>query len=257
MRMRYLLVGADRRARASGGRRGRGRASRRSITSDPDPAVRAHAAERAAGVGAAAPALAKAVDKDDAPRVREAALESLASDAAPPTRAPLPVASIARRLADDEWTFVRSAAAATLAAFPAEPHVDAALEAALSDQAATVREAVIVALAAHGDAHAAKGVRAKLEDEHEALEVRLAAVRALNSLCDRESLELLTKLAQRAPLPMATDEDIQIGFAAADALGRLHPADLAARLAPLAAKDARAEARMVASRALATSPGCK
>jgi hypothetical protein len=225
------------------------------ITSDADPAVRAHAAERAAGVAGAITALAHAVDVDEAPRVRAAALDALASTTH--RESPVPLGPISRRLASDEWTFVRSAAAATLASFAPDATVDAALEVALADRAPTVRGAVISALAAHGDARATKGIRERLADEHETLEVRLAAASALAALCDRESLELLTKLARRAPLSMASDEDIQIGFAAAEALGRLHPPDLADRLAPLAAKDARVEARMAAERALATTPGCK
>ena len=83
------------------------------------------------------------------------------------------------------------------------------------------------------------------------------AIKALAALCDRESTQLLTDLAQRAPGSMASDEDIQLGLTAAEALGKLHPVDLAARLAPLAAKDARAEARTAAARALAATPSCK
>jgi HEAT repeat protein len=251
MRTRYLLVEPI----ATLARAADGAATARlgaMIASDPDPAVRAHAAERGAGVAGATSALARAADADDSPRARAAALEALAVAKPSP-----PVAPIARRLKDDEWTFVRSAAAATLAAFAPGPRVDEALEGAIADDAATVRQAAITALAGHRDAHAAKAIRASLGDEHEALEVRLAATKALAALCDRESTQLLTDLAQRAPVSMASDEDIQIGLTAAEALGELHPVDLAARLAPLAAKDARAEARTAAVRALAATPSCK
>ena len=251
MGTRYLLLGPI----ASLARAGDGVATAHLtavIAADPDPAVRAHAAGLAAGVAGASAALSRAVDTDASPRVREAALEALASAKPPP-----PVASITRRLASDEWTFVRSAAASALAAFAPGPQVDEALEAALGDPSAPVREAVVTALAAHGDAHAVKGIRGRIEDEHEALEVRLAATRAIATLCDRGSIDLLQRLASRAPLPMASDEEIQLGFAAAEALGRVHPADLADRLAPLAAKDARVEARTAAARALATPPGCR
>jgi HEAT repeat protein len=254
MRTRYLLVEPI----AAIARAGDAAATARlvaMISSDADPAVRAHAAESATGVSGAVAALGHAVDVDDAPRVRAAALETLAT--AKGGALSVPLEPIARRLASDEWTFVRSAAATALAAFAPEPRVDTALETALADRDATVRETVIAALAAHGDARATKGIRARLEDEHETLEVRLAAVKALAALCDHESIELLTKTARRAPLPMGSDEDIQLGYAAAEALGRLHPADLAVRLAPLAAKDARIEARTAAARALATTPGCK
>ena len=260
MRTRYLLVEPVAALARGGGVAATARLAA-AITDDPAPAVRAHAAARSAGVAGMTEALARAIDGDASPRVREAALEALAS-AATSLRStqkgpPLPLAPITKRLAGDEWTFVRSAAASALAAFAPDPRMDDALEAALGDRSAPVREAVVGALAAHGDVGAAKGIRARLEDEHESLEVRLAATRALAALCDRASTDLLQKLAARAALPMATDEDIQLGFAAAEALGRLHPADLAARLAPLAAKDARIEARTAAARALATAPGCR
>jgi HEAT repeat protein len=221
------------------------------IASDADPAVRAHAAARAAGVAGAIAALARAVESDGSPRVREAALESLAGAKTPP------LGAITRRLAEDEWTFVRSAAAAALASFAPEPHVDGALEKAIADRAPPVREAVIAALGAHGDRRAASDIRARVENEHEVLEVRLAAVKALVALCDRPSIDVLTALARRAALPMASDEDTLIGSAAIEALGTLHPADLNARLAPLAARDAPADARAAAARALATPPGCR
>jgi HEAT repeat protein len=225
------------------------------VATDPDSAVRAHAAERAAGVPGAIAALAHAVEADESPRVRGAALEALTTTSSGDRSAAIGPAS--RKLAEDEWTFVRSAAASALASIPARADADAALEAGLEDKAATVREAVVLALSAHRDRHATKRIRARLEDAREAIEVRLASASALATLCDRDSVELLTTLARRAPLAMASDEDIQLGFAAAEALGRIHPADLAARLAPLAEKDARIESRTAAERALATAPGCK
>jgi HEAT repeat protein len=251
LRTRYLLVAPI----AALARAGDAEATARLgalVADDPEPAVRAHAAEDAAGVGGATAALARAIDADTAPRVRQAALEAVAH-----AKPPLPLAAIAHRLTKDEWTFVRAAAAEALSAFPPEPTVDAALESALTDVAAPVRETVVAALAAHGDARASKVIRALAVDAHEVLEVRLAAVKALATLCDRSSVDLLAELAHRAPLPMATDEEIQIGIAAVEALGRLHPANLAPLLAPLAAKDASAEARAAAARALATAPSCR
>ena len=137
MRTRYLLVEPI----ATLARAADGAATARlgaMIVSDPDPAVRAHAAERGAGVAGATSALAHAADADDSPRARAAALEALAAAKPSP-----PIAPIARRLKDDEWTFVRSAAAATLAAFAPAPQVDEALEGAIADDAATVRQAAI------------------------------------------------------------------------------------------------------------------
>ena len=256
MPTRYLLIGPI----AAIARAGDADAVARltaAIARDPDPAVRAHAAEKAAQVPRATEALVHAVESDEAPRVREAALEALTPDETNGKRKDLPSAPIARRLAEDEWTFVRAAAATTLAAMPADPAADKALEAALGDASPVVRQGALGGLAAHQDAHAAEAIRARLADVRETLEVRLAAVKALASLCDRDAVELLTTLARRTPLPMAADEDIQVGFEAAVALGRIHPADLAARLAPLAAKGARSEAQTAAARALAMAPGCR
>ncbi len=251
LRLRYLLVGPMA-ALAKGGDASMASLLARTIARDADAAVRAHAAEASAGIAVVKDALGRAADADDSPRVREAALRALAADAPP-----LPVDILTKRLHEDDWTFVRAAAAAALRALPPNPKVDSALTGALHDGDPGVREAAIEALAARGDTHAAKEIRGLLADEHETLEVRLAAVNALAALCDADSLELFTKLARRAPLPMASDEDIDIGVAAAEALGRLHPVDLGGRLSPLGAKDAPAECRVAAARALATASSCR
>jgi HEAT repeat protein len=221
------------------------------ITSDADAPVRAHAAESATGVEGAREALAHAVD-DASPRVRDAALRALTT-----AKPPVPVSSIAHRLATDEWTFVRASAAAALASFAPDAHVDDALIAALGDRAPTVRAEVIAALAAHGVRRAAPAIRAHLIDPHETLETRITAVHALSAMCDRDSADALTAIARRGAVPLATDEDITLGLEAIHALGALHPPDLASRLAPVAAKDASAEARAAAARALASAPSCR
>ena len=225
------------------------------VRKDPDDAVRAHAAEASTGVPGMTEALRDAIENDPAPRVREGALR-----AASGLKAPVPpglVDAVAKRLTSEEWTFVRAAAAAALTSFPADVRVDRPLEAAITDDAATVREAAIRALAAHGDRHAEEAIRRRLLAEHEALEVRLAAVKALSALCARGSLDALTEIARRAPLPLATDEDVQVGLAAAEAIGQLHPPDLATRLAPLRAADAKPQARTAADRALSAAPMCR
>ncbi len=221
------------------------------ITSDADAPVRAHAAENASGIDRARDALTRAID-DASPRVREAALRALTA-----SKPPVPVSAIANRLATDEWTYVRAAAAAALASFAADVHVDDALVAALDDGAPTVRAEVIAALARRGVRRAAPAIRAHVVDPHETQETRISAIRALAALCDRDSLDALTSIARHGALPLATDEDIVSGLEATNALGALHPADLAARLAPLAAKDASNEARASAARALATAPTCR
>jgi HEAT repeat protein len=221
------------------------------IASDAEGPVRAHAAESASGVGGARDALTRAID-DPSPRVREAALHAITG-----AKPPVPVEAIARRLATDEWTFVRSSAAAALASFAPDAKVDDALITALDDRVATVRAEVIAALAAHGVRRAAPAIRAHVVEPREALETRITAVRALAAMCDRDSADALTTIARHGALALATDEDITLSLEATNALGALHPPDLAARLAPLAAKDASAEARASAARALASAPTCR
>ena len=114
------------------------------ITGDPEDQVRAHAAESATKVSGAGDALKRAID-DSSPRVREAALRAFTAS---PSAAP--VDTIARRLASDEWTFVRAAAATTLASFAPDSRVDDALIGALADRAPAVRAQVIGALATRG-----------------------------------------------------------------------------------------------------------
>jgi HEAT repeat protein len=167
------------------------------------------------------------------------------------------VPAIAARLASDEWTFVRAAAAAALAAAPADRAVDDALATALRDRAPSVREAAVAALAAHGAARARDAIRARLVDPAEEPDVRLAAARAVSALCDREAIDPLTDLARAGALRLASETDVQLGLTATVALGALHPADLAKRLAPLTASDARPESRAAAARALATPATCR
>jgi HEAT repeat protein len=250
MRTRYLLVGPL----ASLARAGDAASSARlakAVTGDPDDAVRAHAAESAGGIGTLAAVLA-AID-DRAPRVREAALRTIA--AVEGTKPAPPVDAIAGRLASDEWTFVRAAAAAALASFAPDARVDAALAQALGDRAPTVRAQAIAALAAHGARGAAKAIRDRLDDAHEELEARVAAARALAALCDRASVDSLTKLAINGALPMAKEDEMTLGLEAIKALGELRPADLAKRLGPLSASDVSAEMKAAVARAMADPDG--
>jgi hypothetical protein len=248
MRARYLLVGPV----ASLARAGDAASSARlakAVTGDPDDAVRAHAAESAGGIGAARGAVLAAID-DPAPRVREAALRAVAGAKPAP-----PVDAIAARLASDEWTFVRAAAAA-LASFAPDARVDAALAQALGDRAATVRAQAIAALAAHGARGAAKAIRERLDEPREDLEARVAAARALATLCDGASVDSLTRLAKNGALPMAKEDEITLGLEAIKALGEMRPADLAKRLAPLAsASDVSAEMKAAVARAMADPDG--
>ena len=78
---------------------------------------------------------------------------------------------------------------------------------------------------------------------------------ALAAMCDARSLAAWTKLAQGArPID---DKDHRLGSAAIAALGQVHPADLAQRLAPLLDKDTPTAAREAARAALAVHGECE
>jgi hypothetical protein len=88
-------------------------------------------------------------------------------------------------------------------------------------------------------------------------EWRVAAVRALGATCHSASLDRLTELAHAAASPAASDTEVQLAAAAIEALGQLHPADLAARLAPFGAKTVPPYARHLAKQALDAPPACR
>jgi hypothetical protein len=222
------------------------------LAHDPDAAVRARATELAGGIAAAEPALAAAVG-DVEPRVREAALRAVAS-----SRLALAQPAALGALAKDRWTFVRTAAAATLAALPASLDVDAKLGVALeNDVSPRVRAATIAALAVRHAVALAKPIRGRLDDAREAVDVRLASVRALGALCDLRSLDRLTELARAGAGALTDEVPSQLSLAATEALGWIHPSDLGRRVAPLLAKDARAVAQEAAKSALAEPPHCR
>ncbi|MFI5299067.1 MAG: hypothetical protein ACHREM_13305, partial [Polyangiales bacterium] len=73
-------------------------------------------------------------------------------------------------------------------------------------------------------------IRKRAVDEKEVPTVRLAAIEALGVLCATSALDDVTAFARRAGTSSA---GTSLGLAAKVALGRLHPSDLAARLAPI------------------------
>ncbi len=134
--------------------------------------------------------------------------------------------------------------------------IDAALAAALTDASPDVRGRAADALGEHhATAHTA-AVRELADKGGETLEVRARAISALGALCDASSLDMLTKLAQRARASPSTTSGRVLGAAAIGALGALHPADLDARLAPLLAKDAPGPLREMARAAKNTPSTC-
>lgn len=229
---------------------------RASLRKDADAPIRARAAEVAAKVPALAGDLVSAVD-DSAVRVREAAINALAealTEGGVKERG-LP-AALGRRLAADDWTFIRAGAARTLGALPASPAVDQALGAALKDASPEVRGRVLDALGAHKASAFAETVREMAASAEENVEVRARAVLALAGMCDTRSIEAFTKLAQRAKAP-ADEADRRLGSAAIAALGALHPRDLEKRLGPLLQKDTPLPVREMARVAIAASGQCR
>lgn len=220
------------------------------VLRDPDPPVRARALELSAGIAALLPTFSMAALDPD-PRVREAALHAIGrtsgvSDGGPAIRA----------IKDDDWTFVRVAAASALGGVKPDTASTKALAAALADSSPKVRLAALAALGKQKNLAAAESVRARLDDAREDLDVRALAARTLGDMCVQESVDRLTKLAMLARTP-ADAADVAIGMAAIEALGALHPVNLEARLAPLRAKEIRSPIRRAADRALSEPGNCR
>ncbi|MDB5212492.1 MAG: repeat protein [Myxococcaceae bacterium] len=217
---------------------------------DPDWAVRARAVELSAGIGPLGSALMAAV-LDPEPRVREAALKAMATSG---LAAGVPAA--AQALAKDEWTFVRMAAADALGALSQDTAATNALAAGLADPSPKVRWTSIAALGKQRATTQAPLVRERLDDTKEDPEVRAFAAKTLGAMCMQNAADRLTKLAYLARAPVDEADD-RIGIAAIEALGALHPQDLATRLAPLRGKDVRMPVRRAAERAMIEPTSCR
>ena len=226
---------------------------RATLRRDADPHLRTRAAEVAGPVEALRPDLALAVD-DPEVRVREAAINAFASsDRAAPRGLG---EALARRLANDDWTIIRSAAARTIGTLPATPALDAALAAALADLYPEVRGRAIDALGAHKATAYAEPLRKRALLADESLEVRTRAVLALAEMCDKGSLELWTRLAAKSVKPV-DERDRRLGAAAVAALSVFHPSDLAQRLSTLLGKDAPPGVSEMAKSAIAAQGACR
>lgn len=221
------------------------------VTKDPDGPVRARAAEAAQGIAAVQGDVVTALS-DPEPRVREAAVRTLGGARASAAAVPIEVL-----LAKDPWTFVRVAAAQALGAMAAAPDIDAALGAAVDDAAPRARVAVLEALGTHRASAFAPELRKILDDDKAPTEVTSAAISALGQMCDAGALEQLTEQAQRANAATGSDADVTVGFAAIDAIGAIHPADVARRLAKLTAPSARPQVRAAALRAIGGKGICR
>jgi HEAT repeat protein len=135
--------------------------------------------------------------------------------------------------------------------------VDDALGKALEDGAPRVRGAAIVALALRRAGAWREAIGERLADEHEDVEVRAAAARALGGLCDTKAADKLSTLARALASPVATEDEQTLGTAALEGLAFLHPADLPSRLAPLRDKNAPPHVRAAAEKALAAHGSCR
>jgi hypothetical protein len=256
LRGRYLLLAPA----AELGRTGEARAQgmvREALRRDEDPHVRARAATVAGLVPGLADDLAAAIDDAD-PRVREAAAVAVADagERGEKLRAPGLLPALGKRLAGDDWTFVRVGAARALGAMPADPAVDAALAAALRDKSVDVRGRVLDGLGAHQARAHIDAIRERQDDDEENVEVRARAILALGVMCDAKSADTWTKLARGARQAL-DDRDRRLGGAAIAALGELKPADLEARIGPIADKDAPLGLREMVKAALSSPGSCK
>ncbi|MEO8875076.1 MAG: HEAT repeat domain-containing protein, partial [Polyangiaceae bacterium] len=249
LRTRYLLL-APLASLARGGDTTAANRFMMLLAHDPDAPVRARAAELAARIPAAQGALLAALSDPD-PRVRDAALHTIADERLSPA-----TVAVERLLEHDPWVFVRASAAAALGAFPAAVDLDHVLAAALKDPAARVRVAAIDAIGTHRASGFSKGLRERLDDDSEQIDVRIAAVRALGATCDAASLGRLSTLAAKVASTIANDVDIALGLAAIDAIGAIHPADIARQLSAVTASGARASVRKRAADAISEPGTC-
>ena len=98
-------------------------------------------------------------------------------------------------------------------------------------------------------------MRALLDDKEEAIDVRIAAVKALGTLCDLEAVPVLAGFVRFLVDPLAERDNRSLGWAALKALGRLKPRDLRDTLRPLLAKEGVSDSVRRAARAALVSPG--
>jgi HEAT repeat protein len=174
----------------------------------------------------------------------------------------LPEASFASQrllglLEQDQWPLVRAAVADALAKHPPGPALDEPLTLALNDDSPLVRARSVRALAERRAPGVASRIRDRLIDDEEWPEVRAEAARALGSLCDGESADILAAFAKKLADPMASPDAQLIATGAVMSLGRLARPDLKEALAPLADKKAPPQARRAAATALSTRNTCR
>ncbi len=225
-------------------------AFRKSLGADPDAHVRAAALTLVREPRRFQSELLKGLTDSDV-RVREAAARSLSS-----REAAFASAALVSRLQDDAWPIVRAASADALAQHPPSSELDERLTRALTDDSSLVRSRSIRALGERRVTASADEIRDRLIDDGEWPEVRAEAARALGTLCDDESADILAAFAKKLAEPMASPDAQLIATGAILSLGRLARPDLRAALAPLTSKKAPPQARRAAATALSTRQTC-
>jgi hypothetical protein len=221
------------------------------LARDADWPVRARAAEMATGVPAAQTALV-AASHDPEPRVREAAMQAMATSLVPGA---IDAAKLV--LANDTWSFVKVQAMAILGKAQPSGEVDQAIASSLKDPSPRVRGAALVALGRRRAASLHDSVRERLDDANEDADVRAAAARVLGAMCDTTSADRLTELARRLGAADSNDEEQAVALGALEGLAAMQPADLASRLAPLRTESAPPSVSNAADRALKAHGVCR
>jgi hypothetical protein len=249
-RTRYLVLEAA--AELAKNDRGARALLRRALIADRDGRVRAQAARVVPDARLFQSDILRALE-DTEVRVREAAAMTLRGAGSAGSFAG---SVLARRLRADDWPLVRAAAAAALGQLGQSSELDSVLGGALEDESPFVRAPAVTALGVRRAHRCAKALRDLLENEKEAVEVRIAAADALGQMCDRESLDILTKFARRLESPFLTGDLREIAPVALGALARIHPPDLKSRLTPLLAAGAPPLARRAAQSALVSPSEC-
>lgn len=251
-RTRYLLMGPAGILARAGEINARNYLAKH-ITSDKSPHIRARAAAVAKGVRGLEKSLAAAL-RDKAPRVREAALNSLDANTQT-TKTPQP--EVIRLLSKDPWTFVKVAAARALRTAPVDEQSDSALLDALETPSTAVRIAALSALGERNSQTTRAQVLEFAEDPMQPQAVRVSAIGALASMCMHDAAPFLYKLAYRI-VQQQLPYDRPLGLAALRALGRIRPLNLKRKLAPLLQKHPRIPRRVrgLTLQALTQRGGC-
>jgi tetratricopeptide (TPR) repeat protein len=212
-----------------------------------EEAIRARVLERVRDVPGFEETMTGAL-ADKNPRVRALAAQGITRDGARPALL---------HLLDDPWTFVRTDAMRALERLPAEEKTDDALDKAVTnDPSAEVRLLAARALGTHRAIGHRETLRDVMDETKEEWSVRGAAAWALGAMCSRKDLDRLTDYAKASVVPGSNQGDIELGIAATEALGKLHPADIRERLSPVLGSKIRGPIRRAAESAVEGQGSC-